>query len=304
MQTYPPPSFLIGTMSWIAYGYSYGSPLPAGYGATSTSTDPWEIFVYVLEEAKAGRLNKLNMLTSFLSPPLGAMLAEACFGLIGDAGSDRECEFIAETLEEGPLDLLPIAADAAHATGNLRLVQPMLRAWQHVDDRSKHLRIGLAISRLLEPPGGRIAQLAEKFTPDATERQNLIRRGGRYADLAEQHREEAPDFEVAVVTRYNELLTQFGTETSLWRGEPFSLIRMLDQMHQFAHDPKMGMRAGLFIQMRRKIEATTGWNMSNCFSKGVFNSLGTAAVLSDILENVDIDQFEEGHRYFFGHEVR
>ena len=172
------------------------------------------------------------------------MLAEACFGLIGDAGSDRECEFIAETLEEGPLDLLPIAADAAHATGNLRLVQPMLRAWQHVDDRSKHVRIGLAISRLLEPPGGRIAQLAEKFTPDATERQNLIRRGGRYADLAEQHREEAPDFEVAVVTRYNELLNSI-------RNGDVPVARGADQ-------PYTNARSNASVRARSK-NGNAGW---------------------------------------------
>ena len=41
-------------MSWIAYGYSYAAPLPPGYGASSAGTDPWEVFVYVLEEAKAG----------------------------------------------------------------------------------------------------------------------------------------------------------------------------------------------------------------------------------------------------------
>jgi hypothetical protein len=291
-------------MSWVAYGYSYGHPLPAGYGARATATDPWEVFVFVLEEAKAGRFNDLNRLTRFLSPPLGEVLAEACFGLLGDAGSDDEMAFIARALAEGPVELLPIAADAAGATGNLRFVPAMLRAWQRVDDRRKHLRLGSALARLLEPAGGRISQLAEAFTADATERQSLIDRGGRYADLAEPHGEKKHEFEDAVNARYGELMPQYDPSTSLWRGEAFNLARMLDEMHRFAHDPGAAMLGGLFIRIRRKIEATIGWNMSSCFKRGIFDPLGTAMVLDDILDNVDLGQYKEGHRYFFGHEVR
>jgi hypothetical protein len=305
MQDLSPPPFLLGTMSWLAYGYFYGAPLPPGYGATSTATDPWEVFVYVRDEAKAGRFNSLHRLTSFLLPPLGETLAEACLGLMGDAGSTEEIAFIAKVLEEGPIELLPIAADAAGATGYLGFVPLMLGAWQRVSGRLPHLRIGSAISRLMEPPGGPISQLTEKFTPDANERESLLDRGGRYAELAKEHPGETTgEFADAVGARYRELHPQFAPGVSLWRGEPFSLKVLLDQMHQFVHDPAMATQGGLFIRVRRKIEATTGRNMSNCFRRGIFDPLGAAAVLEDLLENVDVTQYQEGERYFFGHKVK
>jgi hypothetical protein len=290
-------------MSWIAYGYFYGGQIPEGFGSNSSSGDHWEIFINTLESCKSGHFNSLNTLTQFLLPPVDEDLSEASFALMADAGSAKEREFIARALQEGPLDVLPIAADAAGASGNLALVPLMRNAWQRVADRQQHLRIGLAIARLMEPPGGPIAALAEKFTPDSAERERLINRGGRYAELAKPHGEQTNDFEQAVNERYNELSGRFESDIYLWRGQPFNLRDMIGEMYQHVTGPQAGLLGGLFIPMRRKVEATTGWNMSPCFSQGIFNPLGAAAVLDDIVEHVNIDDFEIGRKYFFGRRV-
>lgn len=300
MQDIPRPSFLVGTMSWIAHGYSYADPLPHGYGQR-TASDPWEVFVYVMEEAKAGRFESLSRLRSLLLPPISENFAEAGFGLLGDAGSSQEMEFVGMALAEGPIELLPIAADAAAALGSLRLVPQMLEAWQRVDDRFKHLRIGSALSRLLEDPGGPISQLSEKFSPDIAARSRLIERGGRYAALADGRGDDNRELESAVRERYTEVLMRFGADAYLWRGQPFNLKTLLEQMHIFAHDASAIVLNGLFISVRRKIEATTGRSLSGCFRKGSFNPLGTAAVLDDLLEHVDVALYQEGRKYFFGH---
>ncbi|MER9851175.1 hypothetical protein NKJ55_28425 [Mesorhizobium sp. M0106] len=303
MNNIPTPQFLLGTMSWIAYGYFYGAQIPEGFGSNSSSSDPWQLFVNTLESCKSGHYKSLNKLTQFLLPPVDENLSEACFALMADAGSVNEREFIARALQEGPLDVLPIAADAAGASGNLALVPLMRDAWRRVADRRQHLRIGLAIARLMEPPGGAIAALAEKFTPDPAERERLIKRGGRYAELAQQHGEQTNDFEQAVNDRYNELSGRFARDIYLWRGQPFNLREMIEEMYQHVTGPQAGMLGGLFIPMRRKVEATTGWNMSPCFNQGIFNPLGAAAVLDDIVENVSIDHFEIGRKYFFGRRI-
>lgn len=290
-------------MSWIAYGYFYGGSISKGFGSNPSSSDPWELFVNVLESRKSGGHSSFNRLTPFLLPPLDEDLCEACFALMADAGSAKELEFIERALREEPLEVLPIAADAAGASGNLSLVPLMLDAWRRVGDRRQHLRIGLAIARMMEPPGGAIATLAEKFNPDPTERERLINRGGRYAELAQQHGEVTNDFEHAVGTRYGELSNRFTLDTYLWRGQPFNLREMIREMYQHVTGPQAGMLGGLFIPMRRKVEATTGWNMSACFNQGVFNPLGAAAVLDDIVENINLDDFEIGKKYFFGRKV-
>jgi hypothetical protein len=299
------PPFLFGTTSWTNFGYFYAQSPPLDLRGVKArdSNDRWVAFAFVLEAAKSGDFQSLSTLHRWLSPPFYEGLSEACLDLLGDAGTPADLALIKQLLDNGPCEILPAAASAANFVGQLWLVPSMLSAWKRVAERDAHAIIGTAIARIVEPVGGRIAELAAIYNPDPEIRARIVARGDRYSQLASKPVEPSTEFEDAVVERFNELRSKFDDRVSLWRGEIFDVRVLMQQMFLRVRGSAAGTMQGLFIPMRHKLEATIGWNLSSCYQRGILNPIAATAVLEEIEEAVDLSKFAPGQRYFFGHPI-
>ncbi|AVO59676.1 hypothetical protein [Pseudomonas chlororaphis] len=305
MTQYQQPSFLKGTFAWTYLGYFFAERPPIDLLAPTvlSSADPWLIVAAVLEHAKRTNHSHIPRMSAYCEFNGGQGFEIAAMQLIGDAGRETDLSILQAALEYGSDSTRAHAANAASMTGRLWLVPFMLEAWKCVTSRDHHEIIGNAISLLLEAPGGLIAQHAGSYNLDP----NILTRlkNPEMLEMTKQRiaKQTATDFEMQVLTRFDELRKQFDEHTVLWEGEPFSVSRLAKKMYALVSDPAAGPLHGLFIPMRHKFEATTGINCSGCYRNGVLQPLNATAILEVFLDSNASTQYEDGVRYFFSHRI-
>lgn len=305
MAKHGPPPFLRGTFAWSFLGYFYAERPPVDLLAREalTSDDPWLVLAAVLERAKRGDHSHLPRLRASCRVEGGKGPERACIHLMGDAGREADLPALQTLLEQGPDPLRAYAAEAAVLAGRLWLVPPMLEAWKRVTTRAHHETIGFAISSLLEAPGGPIARHAASYPTDPALASHLANDAMRALAERRAAEERADEFESQVRARFDELRGRLGDRALLWRGEPFSVSRLAEQMYALVRDPASAPLHGSFIPMRHKLEAATGLNCSDCFENGALRPLNAAALLETFLESDSPARYEQGVRYFFGHRI-
>lgn len=292
------PDFLRGTASWARNGYFYYDNQPKLF--LDSRKNGWRIFYSVLERAKAGDLSQMEALHEWIYPTFYHVLSNACLGLLGDAGNESDLNRIRSILDHAPEEFLGGAARAAANTGYLSFVPPMLSAWKRSISGDAHSQIGLAIADIMVPFGSQIAELSSTHDVSPELLQKLVDR--KQLSPAEPWVPTQTEFEQLVLRRYDELKSLYPGNVSLWQGDPFDVQKLIREMMSRAQQGVQEMQ-GVFIAQRHKLEATIGWNLSSAFKDRVPNPLGAMALLEDILENVDLDRFVIGRRYFFGHLV-
>lgn len=290
------PEFLRGTASWARNGYFYYDEKPKLFD--DTPNNGWRVFYAVLESAKAGDFSKMAALYDWISPPFHHALSNACMGLIGDAGNKSDLHRIHSILEHSSEEFLGGAASAAANAGYLSFVPTMLNAWRRSISGDTHSQIGLAIADIMVPFGSQIAELSSTHDPNPELLQKLVDR--KQLPPAEGWAPTETELERLVVSKYEELRGIYPGNVSLWQGEPFDVKKLVQDMMSRAQQGVQEMQ-GVFIAQRHKLEATIGWNLSSAFKDRVPHPLGAMALLEDILENVELDRFEIGKRYFFSH---
>ncbi len=104
------------------------------------------------------------------------------------------------------------------------------------------------------------------------------------------------DFTKNVMIRYQQLVDRFGSnQMCIFLGEKVA-------PRFFAQQLLSGNRL-LFAQVRLRFEAFTGWDFSGVFANRVPQPLTAAALAEKFLELGEVDKYEQGVRYFFGHRI-
>ncbi len=291
MTANPQPNFLRGTFAWSVQGYAFAEPPPSNLLAPETlsSRDPWLRVAAILEHAKRGDHRHIPRLMDCLHPADESGVPPAAIQLIGDAGRDSDLALLQELMANGPDEFRVYAAQAASMAGRISLVPSMLDAWTRVMSRDHHDMVGDAISTLLESPGGAITANAGSY-----------RTGG--ASTNPDRNASRTEFEALVVARLDEVKAQHGDGKVIWQGHAFHATGLAQEMQSLLRDPNAGPFHGLFIWMRHKLEAASGFDGAACFRKGVLQPLSAAATLEKFLER-DAHDEEVGVRYFFGHPI-
>lgn len=280
------PDYMLGTMSWLSRGYSLAGTPPVNLLDPSSlnSGDKWIAFAAVLESVKRGQFGALGKLHRFVLPDLDKDVGIPSIRLMGDAGTARELQVLKQLLETGFDNVLVEAARACSFAGQLWLVPSMIRGWQRATDRDGHVLVGLAISQMLEPHGGPLGDL------------------GRNYEIAEGSSDKSAgeEFAGSVLATVDVLKEKNGT-ASMWRGNPFDVRALAHAMQAQLALPYPDSLSPAFIEMSHKMEATTGRSFSGSYKGGVLYPLFAQAVMDQIDEDGQLDQFIPGKRYFFGH---
>jgi hypothetical protein len=228
-----------------------------------------------LDRARHGIFDYVPRVLDLYDPAGDYILNYQCVGFVGDAGPDRCFEPIIQELSNpsDPGDY-ETAFDYCYALmlrGKLSDVPLLLKVYQQHASLDEAYIISFYISFLLE------RTLTE--LPDPAE-----------STLA--------DYSEAVMALQGSLAAEFGTNDVLvLKGRRFGVIRTAELILEALQRPYFP------PDLRKRFEASTGIDCSGFFKDGAIQPLAAAATVEEFLDRPNLQQFEDGARYFFGHRI-
>lgn len=275
------PSFLNGTFVWKKLGYNYFEK-PSVDLLTSKSLfsdNPWIVLAATLEHAKSGNFTPVADLKKLITLDSLPVLVRGCIELLGNVGTEEALQVLKSAMVEGPDWLREEACGGARSAGNLWLVPWMLEAWHHVSRHKSRENISLMLSFML----------SEESYP--------IFYSNKYSD---------EEYHKIVIDRLKVLRKQINSvKVPIWRGKLFGVHSSSSRVYNMllSEEVNASELSSLFTDFRQKFEASTGINCSSFFKEREFQPLNAAAVVEEFLSINEVEKFEEGVRYFFGHRI-
>ena len=298
------PAFLEGTFDWRLHGLSFAEP-PADNllsAATLTHRDPWMVMATVLMYAQNGTFVGPKYIEDFFENHQIDGLSRAALLLCGDLLRPSEADCLVRALKSNNGTTRMHAAEAAAHAGYLHFVPIMLNAWERADGPHEHEIIGFAIADMLEDHGGDIADQAGIYKFDASlpryANNPIFQKAKGALDVLATEEVDFPDLVMEQLEIAKNAMTDDWAVS--WHGRPLSMSQFISDFER-ALEPHAAIS---LFDYRHRFEAYTGIDCSDFFAFGIPNELEIAAVIQDAKENFDIDGFEDGVRYFFGHPVR
>jgi hypothetical protein len=93
----------------------------------------------------------------------------------------------------------------------------------------------------------------------------------------------------------------------IWKGAVFGVKSLVEHYYEKLVHAEAEDLDGLdvdFKDFRRKFESSTGISCSSFFENGEFQPLAATAILEEFLEGPEVNNYDEGVRYFFGHRIQ
>jgi hypothetical protein len=264
-------------IDWEGGGY-FGCPqLSAQALATALqSPDPWQVWLGILNEAKQGDFTNIAALFDLYQETEDPVLRELCYTLLGDAGPADSISRVVRELQQpaNPLyyELALDCCDVLATRGMLADVSTIMAAYRRLATIKDADIIPVYLSNLLEPE------------------YDLISDQSNFSSLDE--------YEAAVATRAGELKVLFGADQALvFKGERAGVKTLANQLLKALQRPNFP------IVFRQRFEASTGIDCTGFYQKGFLQPLSAAAIMEAFLDSPDINKYEDGVRYFFGHRI-
>ncbi|WDH32965.1 hypothetical protein [Pseudomonas chlororaphis] len=279
---YKKPKFMSnGTLHWDKFGYEFSPPPDIDLLSDSAlcNDNPWVVFSAVLEHLKLGQFSSISVLHNIIQSTDDGILRECCAELIGDAGSisvieNFTTEFSVEVFDTNrPIRQIELCI-AFRQSMLLCTVPIMLKAYLLSTDRRETNILRVYLSHLLEPEFGDIAC---SLVPDET-----------YQDI--------------VMSKYRELKETFQSDNiPVLYGSLFSVDNLARRMRtELATSP---VNETNILRMRHHLEASTAYNCSSFYKHESFQPLNAAALIEDFIDNPENMKYQEGQRYFYGHNI-
>ncbi|AZD49110.1 hypothetical protein [Pseudomonas chlororaphis] len=279
---YKKPNFMSnGTLYWDELGYEFSSipdidPLS---DSALCSDNPWIVLSAVLERLKLGQFSSAPALYNIIKSTNDGALRECCAELIGDAGSKSVIEnftkeFSVEIFDNSrPIRQIELCI-AFRQSMLLCTVPIMLKAYLLSTDRRETNILRVYLSHLLEPEFGDIAC---SLVPDEI-----------YQDI--------------VMSKYRELKEAFQSDNiPVLYGSLFSVGDLARRIRTELATPPVNETN--ILRMRHHLEASTAYNCSSFYKHEKLQPLNAAALIEDFIDNPENMRFQEGQRYFYGHNI-
>lgn len=276
------PGFLDhGVFEWDALGYHLSAKpsIDLMLPAALDHTNPWFVLAAVLARAKHGRFEELPRLMDRIDRHRELTFWRACFDLLGDAGSSLVQRQLIDRCEEN----LFVNKDLAYQTHVPKSLSCSMLLWTAPEMMEIYLAsrarketgfITVFLSRLLEPQFGPIALAT---APDDQYREIVINSCKRLAD-------------------------QLGTDQCpILYGQRFSIVGLAKRLHDSLKSSEA--TPTTIMRDRHIFEAQTGIDCSSFYDEEELQPLTATAVLEEFLDGPDIENYEDGVRYFFGHRI-
>jgi hypothetical protein len=259
-------------LDWEGRGYAAFTAPPAGPGRPDEGDeDPWLLWVTALDKARRGDFSKVPPVLEASDESPDPVFVQSSYYLLGDAGPDPCFPGIVENAE------MPSDTDRVIWSCNALM------------ERGRLADIPILLEAYLRHSGNQDAGIIALYIHDMLGREDLID-PGEFESLAA--------YRDAVISAHQGLLDQFGTDAvCIYRGERFHVPRMARAILDALHQPHFRMSA------RRKFEAVTGIDCSEFYREKRLQPLTAATIVEEFLESPEVEKYEEGVRYFFGHRI-
>lgn len=305
------PPFLYGCFDWRVNGYHWASEpdIDLLSSAALGSDNPFIVLASVVEHAKRGDHTRAMWLVPFFRLHEPFALARVALLAFADIAMDRDLQHLEHALRSEDVIVRRYAGEACAYCGSLSLVLAMLDAWREGESIHDYETIGFALSNMLEPSYGEIANHVgirdEKelnIVPRTEAGRRLLER------LMEQRRARNEDpsplepspFPGLVMAEYERLREEYGPRAIVWDGDQLDMTRFV--RHFLAEVKSTAAGVGHFIGLRHRFEAWTGERCDDFFHAFAPQRLDMAATLEDFLRT-KAAAYEPGRRYFWGHPI-
>lgn len=295
------PAWLAGLFDWRSSGF-HVSPEARSQLLQPQALDspnPWVVVAAVVERAKRGDRSGLPVLAGLWLDRTTYALSRTALLLIGDLGTDEELKVLETAMGSDDAEVRMNACSAAALSGRLWLVPSMVDAWLRAEAHHDHEMIGYRIADLLEPGEfGPLSEAAGNYAlrqPAAHTDPRLAAAMARFARATGEAEIRFPDL---VRQAHSDLKDRLGTDrVTVWRGELFSVRAIASAML----DAVMNKKDVSLFDHRHHLEANTGRDCRGFFNGNDKNFLNISATLEELLESGDLEGYDVGTRYFFGH---
>lgn len=262
------------------------------------SPNPWVVMAAVVERAKQGDRSRLAVLSDMWPDQGTYALSRTALLLIGDLGNDETLTELQRAMASDDAEVRMNACSGAALSGRLWLVPSMVEAWKNATTQHDHEMIGYSIAELLEPGEyGPLSDAAGKYPPRMPKDPRLAAAKARFAHAMG---EEVFQFPALAQQAYSALKDAHGTDrVTVWHGDLFSVHALASSILEIVTTKK---DVSLFDR-RHRLGANTGLDCRGFFQGNDKNFLNIAAALEELLESGELERYEVGARYFFGHPV-
>lgn len=236
------------------------------------SREQWALFEEAVRDAKLGLFDSIPEVVQALTHYKDYVLKHAAALFLQDAITSQGIELLHREMK-GCRDPLLIV-EYCHilcSFGRLSLVPVCLDFYEKIRSFNEAPSVTVSLSDMLESEPG------ELCLPDATISAKAYRK--------------------LVLDRCEELRRENSDESLSWfRGQLFSVPKLAEYLLQRVRDSQFE------PELRQKFEAATGLSCTAFYEQGVFQPLAAAALVEDFLINGS-QPYQEGIRYFFGHQI-
>jgi len=296
------PPFLHGCFDWRFNGLQWEAPPPIDLLSDAALSDPnpWIVVASVVERARSGDHASARRLRDFFERREPASLNRIALLVFADTAPNGSLSSLADALQSAEPSTRAHAAEAAALTGSLSLVPAMLAAWERARSSTDHETIGFALSELLEPEPGPIAESVgsydlpppeEPLTPAARESYRMVQEAYRDVDSP-----VLPGLVREALAAHAGAAT---AGTALWRAAPYDIRAVARELLEIARDN----RTHVIYDLRHRFEAFTGIDCRPMLHALRLQPLAIAAIGEAFLQSEAARRYEPGVRYFWGHRI-
>lgn len=297
------PPFLSGCFDWTENGLHFKSPPPIDLlsQAALTSENPWIVIASVIEHAKGGNHREATRLIPFFLREQPFALSKIALLVFGDLAPSSQLPALADVLRGQNDDVRRAAAEAAALSGSLHLIPALLDAWNLSQRIGERETIGFAISDILEPEPGPIAQHANIYSLPPEEPPNASPALVRMIKLRREAlaQQEPPEFLSLVAQAHRELERALGSTAFVFAGSQLSVVDVARRLFEHARDPERN----ILVSWRHRLESATGMDCCDFFYAGKPQRLVIQAAAEEFLQSPAATRYQPGQRYFFGHQI-
>lgn len=267
-------NYKFNAINWTEKGYFGCQNINKEFPAV-LKEKPWYSVLIAISKAKKGGVYDVNRLLEIADKEISGILDKVCSQVFGDMGSDscfQELIRIISTNEN--YDFTFQVCEALVTRGRLRDVSILLNALDANKDIRDAVIIPVYIRRMLD--------------------------FGDYSFSVDPKADGLKIYRKSVESRVMMLCDHFGNdEVCIWRGDIFSIERVAHWTMDWAPNKALPFP----MDVRRRLEATSGIDCSQFYHEGIFQPLAAMALAEKILDSNLIEDLKPGNRYFFGHQI-
>lgn len=264
-------------------------------------SDPEIVMCSVLEHLKAGEFSVADRLVKLMHEFDDAYIWNGCAFTLTYAAPYSTLRGMLRSFDEviyqgkNPEILWYFCDILAHSMG-FWTISKLIEIYKLIEDRKVKNRVEVWLSHILEKDLEEIGK--GPALRETTETNELA----AFAEILLKGQFLDEEYINMLIKTHDILIAEkkWGENTPIFEGDVFSIQRVLEKLLVLV---RSGEDSGRIEFGKMLLEATTGYNCAEFYDNENYSlrPLSASAIIEDVFFSHDINRYEPGKRYFFGH---